>query len=81
MEDICAELLRKGVAEFGWDIEWRTTYQTGEPPRKTALMQLCYQLPRGSYCCLLFHVFNCSLPASLQALLCDPVRNDISQCL
>ena len=74
MEDTCTELLRKKVAVLGWDIEWRTTYQTGEPPRKTALMQLCYQLPRGHFCCHLFHVYSCGLPPSLKTLLSDPVR-------
>ena len=73
IEDTCAALLRQGITETGWDIEWRTTYKTGEAPRKTALMQLCYQLPKGSYCCLLFHVFFSGLPPSLRQLLEDPV--------
>lgn len=73
IEDICRELLQRGVTETGWDIEWRTTYKTGEAPRKTALMQICYQLPRGSYCCLLFHVFFSGLPPSLRQLLESPV--------
>ena len=75
VEDICRGLLQSGVCETGWDIEWRTTYQAGEPPRKTALMQLCYQLLGGSYCCLLFHVFFTGLPPSLRQLLESPVRH------
>jgi hypothetical protein len=38
----CAELLRSGISAVGFDIEWRTTFETGVPPRKTALIQVCF---------------------------------------
>ncbi len=43
VERLCGRLLALGVAAAGFDTEWRVTFRAGEPPRRTAVIQLCYQ--------------------------------------
>lgn len=39
----CGRLLSLSVTSVGFDIEWRVTFRTGETPRRTAVIQLCYE--------------------------------------
>ena len=70
---LASDMLRQKVAVAGWDIEWRTTFVAGEPPRKTALMQICYQNSRKTYICLLLHIFYTGITPSLRTFLTNPV--------
>ncbi|KAI8919247.1 ribonuclease H-like domain-containing protein [Powellomyces hirtus] len=50
---------------MGFDIEWRVTYQAGEPSRPVALIQLCNDRHIG-----LFHIFHMEeFPDSLREVL------------
>lgn len=40
---LCDELIREQPEVVGLDLEWRPTFKKGQAPRKTALIQLCYQ--------------------------------------
>jgi hypothetical protein len=65
----------------GFDVEWRVSYETGFPPRKIALIQICYRLAGGdlqhpsistdgSDClCLIFQLFHCGVPTVLSKWL------------
>ena len=70
---LTSDMLHHKVAAVGWDIEWRTTFVAGEPPRKTALMQICYQNTRKTYICLLLHIFYTGITPSLRTFLENPV--------
>jgi hypothetical protein len=73
-------LLDKPFA-VGFDVEWRVSYETGFPPRKIALIQICYRFAggdvqhpaistNGSDClCLIFQLFHCGVPTVLSKWL------------
>jgi len=42
VETCCRDLLTRAPLTCGFDIEWRTTFQRGVPPRPAALLQLCF---------------------------------------
>ena len=73
VENACKSFLQQNVKLVGWDLEWRTTFRSGEPPRKTALMQLCYTLA-GKHICLLLHIFHSGITPSVEAFLSTPVN-------
>ncbi|KAK9832852.1 hypothetical protein WJX81_007824 [Elliptochloris bilobata] len=47
VDQLCWRLLSLGVAVVGFDIEWRVTFKAGATLRRTAVIQLCYQVPQG----------------------------------
>lgn len=81
VEEACGSFLRCEVTATGWDLEWRTLFRAKEPPRKTALMQICYQAENGAYFCLLLHIFYSGLTPSVQSFLQNPVETHHQQSL
>ena len=43
VDRLCRRLLALRVAAVGFDTEWRVTFRAGAAPRRTAVIQLCYQ--------------------------------------
>ncbi|KAK9834364.1 hypothetical protein WJX84_009367 [Apatococcus fuscideae] len=78
----CERLLASGCTVVGMDTEWRVTYRANEAPRRTALLQICYQhqqtVPRddgavdaADYTCLLLPIFHTGIPVMLGRLLAN----------
>lgn len=73
---LASKLLLDKPAAVGFDVEWRVSYETGFPPRKISLIQVCYRTngqsfsPDGSDCvCLLFQLFHCGVHKVLRSWL------------
>ncbi|CAG9464034.1 unnamed protein product [Pedinophyceae sp. YPF-701] len=81
VERCCRRIIDDKPDAVGLDIEWIATFRQGEPPRRTALIQLCYQptslrAPNAAPSAgdpavvALLHVAHSGVPPALRTLLC-----------